>query len=334
MAGDVFHGCAVPVPPNWAPVNGSRGQRRTKPMPEQLAVVIHTYEGGELRPVTDFLNAVAAPALPPNRAFQSGGGTTWYWETPTGGFTTDPAKARKSTISGTVYRAGGGIAPLALKVGDPMPWCYGPAYLAFADGATGRYELTCDPSVYMLNAQGGPPNATCLSICIPGRAARTRDEWLSAWGRKQIEGVARYILWAHERYGVPLVRVQTADLLAGKRGYCGHVDVSKAWHYSTHSDPGVNFPWDVLAQTITRIQQEQDEDMKLLRIVNPDGTDADTELWYLIGEVLILRGDATTTAFKLLGGHKPVDTPRALLIGAYPVDPSNLGPFARSEFKA
>jgi len=35
-----------------------------------------------------------------------------------------------------------------------------------------------------------------------------------------------------------------ADLKAGKRGVCGHVDVTDAWHQSDHDDPGPWFPWD------------------------------------------------------------------------------------------
>ena len=35
-----------------------------------------------------------------------------------------------------------------------------------------------------------------------------------------------------------------ADLKAGKRGVCGHTDVTDAWHQSDHDDPGPWFPWD------------------------------------------------------------------------------------------
>jgi len=35
-----------------------------------------------------------------------------------------------------------------------------------------------------------------------------------------------------------------ADLKAGRRGVCGHTDVTDAWHQSDHDDPGPWFPWD------------------------------------------------------------------------------------------
>jgi hypothetical protein len=47
-----------------------------------------------------------------------------------------------------------------------------------------------------------------------------------------------------DRLSVPKVRLSAADLVAGKHGVCGHVDVSRAFHQSDHSDPGPNFPWD------------------------------------------------------------------------------------------
>jgi hypothetical protein len=44
-------------------------------------------------------------------------------------------------------------------------------------------------------------------------------------------------------YSVPITRIGVAELLAGKHGLCGHVDVSNAWHQTDHHDPGPSFPW-------------------------------------------------------------------------------------------
>lgn len=46
------------------------------------------------------------------------------------------------------------------------------------------------------------------------------------------------------KYGVPLIRINSARLLAGQGGICGHIDVSNAWHQTNHTDPGPDFPWD------------------------------------------------------------------------------------------
>lgn len=50
-------------------------------------------------------------------------------------------------------------------------------------------------------------------------------------------------IWCH-KYGIPPVRLTPADLLAGRSGICGHVDVHDAWPADTsHWDPGPAWPW-------------------------------------------------------------------------------------------
>ena len=45
-------------------------------------------------------------------------------------------------------------------------------------------------------------------------------------------------------HGVPLRRIGVTDLLAGREGLCGHIDVSKAWRQTDHTDGSdENFPW-------------------------------------------------------------------------------------------
>jgi hypothetical protein len=89
-----------------------------------------------------------------------------------------------------------------------------------------------------ITADGG--NASAFN---PTSHAYTRAQWLSpeVW-----PAVARAASRTRElclRLGVPIVLLSVADLVAGKRGVCGHDDVSAAWHQTNHSDPGPNFPW-------------------------------------------------------------------------------------------
>ncbi len=44
-------------------------------------------------------------------------------------------------------------------------------------------------------------------------------------------------------YGLPIERLSPADLVAGRKGVCGHLDVTQAWHQGDHTDPGSSFPW-------------------------------------------------------------------------------------------
>lgn len=119
-------------------------------------------------------------------------------------------------------------------------------------GIAGYHAVAdCLPAGYIQVApwsarvNGAPPlNEEALHICMPERVAYTREQWIRS-GYIQI--VAQFLKDANETYGIPLVRVRPAELRAGKRGYCGHVDVTETWHQTTHTDPGNNFPWDLLA---------------------------------------------------------------------------------------
>lgn len=110
----------------------------------------------------------------------------------------------------------------------------------------GGREEHCVPDGVI--AWHAPPNEHSIGIEIcaeGGNYARsyTREQWLSAqvW-----PGVVRAAARTRElcaRFGIPVTKLSVADLLAGRRGICGHVDVSQAWHQSDHSDPGPGFPW-------------------------------------------------------------------------------------------
>ena len=132
--------------------------------------------------------------------------------------------------------------------GSNPPRLFGSAYHAVADGTTGDY-------VQLLPGSAGPyanggANKFAWSICCPGRASQTRDEWLDPMSRGQIKAVAKFIVDKAKADGIPLERVSPPQMIDGAKGYCGHVDVTYTWHQSTHTDPGPNFPWDVLADDI------------------------------------------------------------------------------------
>jgi len=95
-----------------------------------------------------------------------------------------------------------------------------------------------------------PPNPNSLGVELcddlknpawdKANAHRWEDDDHSATLRRGARLVAELCL----AYGVPAVRLTTADVKAGKRGICGHVDVSRAFGESSHWDPGAAFPWD------------------------------------------------------------------------------------------
>lgn len=49
-------------------------------------------------------------------------------------------------------------------------------------------------------------------------------------------------------YDLPIRKLSATDLRAGRKGICGHADVTKAWNTGPdsgagHTDPGADFPW-------------------------------------------------------------------------------------------
>jgi hypothetical protein len=89
-----------------------------------------------------------------------------------------------------------------------------------------------------------------VHICIPGKIAQTREQWLDPVTRSYIKTCAAWLVDKSVQHGIPLVRLSVADVVAGKRGYCDHRVISQAYKRSTHTDVGGNFPWDVLADDI------------------------------------------------------------------------------------
>lgn len=130
----------------------------------------------------------------------------------------------------------------------------------FADGSGGRAasahyvedvdsEAHCVPDSTV--AYHAPPNSRSLGIEICGRAHWTREQWLSP---KVWPAVARAAARTRElcdRHRVPTVRIGPAELRAGRKGVCGHIDISHAWGRTTHTDPGDGFPWPEFMAAVT-----------------------------------------------------------------------------------
>jgi len=166
-------------------------------------------------------------------------------------------------------------------------------------GASYHAVTTNDPAdapyVQVQGADHGPfaappVNGTWWHICLPGRASQDRDGWLDTASRAGIRGVARFIVDKAATDGFPIERCSTGDLLAGDGGYCGHVDISNAWHQSDHTDPGPAFPWDVLAADIAELLGPPTEDNEMAKAIQVPGdpaifaaTSALTAVWMHAG---------------------------------------------------
>lgn len=98
-----------------------------------------------------------------------------------------------------------------------------------------------------------PPNPHSIGyeVCC-SLDAQGRGHWQREDHQKALLGAAKDVARLCLAYGVPVRKVSVADLRAGREGICGHVDVSAAFHQSTHWDPGPAFPWQQFMQMVEK----------------------------------------------------------------------------------
>jgi N-acetyl-anhydromuramyl-L-alanine amidase AmpD len=88
-------------------------------------------------------------------------------------------------------------------------------------------------------------NQASISLEHAGSATRNAAGWADAYTVAELKLSAALAADIAKRYGIPLVKLAPADILAGKSGFCGHVDITVAKHIAGgHTDPGSSFPWD------------------------------------------------------------------------------------------
>jgi hypothetical protein len=93
-----------------------------------------------------------------------------------------------------------------------------------------------------------------------GRAAQP---WGTAEALGTLRQAARQCARDVKRWGIPVRHLTVAQVAAGEKGFCGHVDITYAFPQDngTHTDPGPNFPW---SQFLDLVRAEMEEiDMAL-----------------------------------------------------------------------
>lgn len=85
-----------------------------------------------------------------------------------------------------------------------------------------------------------------------GWAKWTTADWLAR--PLLLEGTARWLADRSKARGIPLVRLTAADIKAGKPGVIGHGDWTVAMFDGSHSDPGPNYPWDIVLARATELR--------------------------------------------------------------------------------
>jgi hypothetical protein len=101
-----------------------------------------------------------------------------------------------------------------------------------------------------------------------GWARWTRAEWLAR--PLLLDATARWLAERSAARGIPLVRLSAADIRAKKPGVLGHGDYSVATGDGDHSDPGPNYPWDVVLTKANAYRNgtPQEDDMELKELID------------------------------------------------------------------
>lgn len=99
-------------------------------------------------------------------------------------------------------------------------------------------------------------NEVGIELCDPQAGDPAR--WSDADHLKMLSLAAPLVRDIANRWSVPKARI-TANLV-GKRGICGHVDVTNTWHESTHVDPdhAGPFPWTRFIDQVNGTDPEDD----------------------------------------------------------------------------
>lgn len=86
-------------------------------------------------------------------------------------------------------------------------------------------------------------NSDGIQIELAGYASQEPASWDDPYSRAELQLAAKLVAalcWAEQ---IPAVHLTVPQILAGQRGIVGHVDITRAYGRSDHTDPGPNFPW-------------------------------------------------------------------------------------------
>lgn len=103
-----------------------------------------------------------------------------------------------------------------------------------------------------------PPNTGSLGfeLCDPQKGSSAR--WRDADHEAMLRRAAALVRARAKHWSIPLIKLSAADLRAGRKGICGHADVSAAFGLTDHVDPGSGFPW---AHFMDLVKGEGEDDM-------------------------------------------------------------------------
>ena len=103
------------------------------------------------------------------------------------------------------------------------------------------------------HARGG--NTASIGVELAGFARQTRRDWGDDYSTAVLDRAASLVAEICTRRKIPVRWLVAGDLVAGRRGITGHVEVSRAFKRSDHWDPGPGFPIEAFLDDVRARQQ-------------------------------------------------------------------------------
>lgn len=119
------------------------------------------------------------------------------------------------------------------------------------DGTSTHYFHDCDSTVHCVRTEDqahtarkqGNKRGIHHELC--GKAGWSASTWSNDYCTAMLKRAAKQCARDAAKWGIPIKHLTVSEVDAGKRGFCSHHDITRAFPEDggTHTDPGPNFPW-------------------------------------------------------------------------------------------
>lgn len=132
------------------------------------------------------------------------------------------------------------------------------------------------------------------------KAGSSAATWGNAYHQAMLRRAAQQCALDARKWGIPVRHLTVAQVSGGVKGFCGHVDITRAFPQDggTHTDPGGNFPWsqflDMVREEIEVLDMPSPEDYAAAVAVKlyKDLSNSDSGLYDALDDHLDKRLDA------------------------------------------